>query len=358
MTLHKTPLNSWHKNNKGKMVEFGGWEMPVQYEGIIKEHKHCRKKVCIFDISHMGEFIVSGNNAKEELASILTHDFDKLSPGKCKYGFMLNENGGVIDDLIVYELSPTSFMIVVNAARIEKDFNWLKEHLRTSTIEDKSFETAKIDVQGPKSIQVVEDVFKQDFQNLKYFSFIQTKFKDFSILISRTGYTGELGYELYLPWDKAELIWTTLLSHSLVKPAGLGARDTLRLEVGLPLYGQELDENHTPIEAGYGFLITSQKNFIGKNSLTTIKEKLVALEIKSRRSPRHNDIIYFEEQKIGKITSGSFAPSLGHSIALAYVKKEYADRENFSINQGKKELPAQKTTLPFYKKGTARIKLI
>ncbi|MDQ7031464.1 MAG: glycine cleavage system aminomethyltransferase GcvT [Desulfonauticus sp.] len=357
MPLQQTPLAKWHKNNNAKMMEFGGWEMPLQYEGILKEHKHCRDAVCIFDISHMGEFIVSGPKAKEELSLILTHDFSKLVPGKCKYGFMLNERGGVIDDLIVYELEPEKFMIVVNAARMQIDFNWLKQHLKSSQIENKSFEIAKIDVQGPNSIQVIEQTFKQNFHSLTYFSFLKFQFQDVPILLSRTGYTGELGYEIYLPWDKAEQIWTLLLTNPLVKPAGLGARDTLRLEVGLPLYGQELDENHTPVEAGYGFLITSSANFIGKEHLNNIKEKLIPLNIHDRRSPRHNDKVFLEDRIVGRITSGSFAPSLNHSIALAYVDKHRAEHNEFTINQGKRALTGVKTTLPFYKKGTARIKL-
>ncbi len=357
MELFKTPLNSWHKKNGAKMVEFGGWEMPVQYEGIIKEHLHCRKEASLFDICHMGEFIVTGDKAREELASILTHDFAKLPPNRCKYGFMLNEKGGVIDDLIVYCLEENKFMLVVNAARIETDFNWLKKHLTSSTIEDISFQTAKLDLQGPKSFEVLKDVFAQEFNDLKYFSFKKIVFKDINILVSRTGYTGELGCELYLPWEKAEEVWEELLTHPLVKPGGLGARDTLRLEVGLPLYGQDLDEEHTPVEAGYGFLITSEKNFIGKENLGQVKEKLIPLKVDSKRSPRHNDEVYCNNQKAGIVTSGSFAPSLGYAIALAYVKVEYSEEQEFIITDGKKKLTAQKTTLPFYTQGTARIKL-
>lgn len=357
MELLKTPLNEWHKANGAKMVEFGGWEMPVQYEGIIKEHLHCRKEASLFDICHMGEFIVSGEKARKELASILTHDFEKLPPSRCKYGFMLNEKGGVIDDLIVYCLKENEFMLVVNAARKDVDFNWLKKHLKESQIQDISQQTAKLDLQGPKSFEVLNQIFEQDFNDLKYFSFKEIIFKGLKLLISRTGYTGELGCEIYLPWEKAQEIWETILKHPLVKPGGLGARDTLRLEVGLPLYGQDLDEEHTPVEAGYGFLITSQADFIGKENLQTIKEKLIPLQVSSKRSPRHNDQVMLADKEVGVVTSGSFAPSLGYSIALAYVKEEFSKEEKFIITDGKKKLEAKKTELPFYKQGTARIKL-
>jgi aminomethyltransferase len=356
--LLTTPLNSWHKNNKARMVPFAGWEMPVQYEGIIAEHKHTRTFASIFDISHMGEFIVSGELAEQALGNILTHNLKTLPPGKCRYGFMLNKDGGVLDDLIVYRLQEQKFMLVVNGACITSDFEWIRKHLPKSVkIDNVSFDLAKIDLQGPKSIEVLEDTIPGQWRTLGYFNFRQLNFDGYDLIVSRTGYTGELGYEFYLPWDRAETLWTMLLENEYVKPAGLGARDTLRLEAGLPLYGQDLDQHHTPVEAGYGFMLKSDANYIGRDKLNVIREKLVPLKIRGRRSARHGDQVFYAGEKVGKVTSGSFAPSLGFCIALAYIHKDFADKNEYIIKGARAELKAEQTELPFYKQGTARIRL-
>jgi len=356
--LLTTPLNQWHKDNKAKMVPFAGWEMPVQYSGIMAEHKHTRVSASIFDISHMGEFIISGDQAEQALSNILTHDLKTLTPGKCRYGFMLNENGGVLDDLIVYRLEEHKFMLVVNGACIDSDFEWIKSHLPQNVdITNLSLDLAKIDLQGPKSIDVLEETIPGQWRSLGYFNFRQVSFNGYNLIVSRTGYTGELGYEFYLPWDKAESLWTTLLENKLVQPAGLGARDTLRLEAGLPLYGQDLDQYHTPVEAGYGFMLKSEANYIGRDKVNDVREKLIPLKIPGRRSARHGDEVFYAGEKVGQVTSGSFAPSLGFCIALAYVHKDFADKNEYIIKGVRTELNAEKTELPFYKQGTARIKL-
>lgn len=355
----KTPLNSWHKENGAKMVPFAGWEMPVQYSGIIDEHKQTRNKAALFDISHMGEFFISGPGAADSLGQIVTHNLATLSPGKCRYGFMLNSSGGILDDLIVYRMGENNFMLVVNGACLKSDFEWIKANLESGIkIEDKSMQTAKIDLQGPLSIEVLEETMPDhDWRNLKYFNFWDTEWQGIPLKISRTGYTGELGYEIYLPWDNARDIWEALAKSDKVKPAGLGARDTLRLEAGLPLYGQDLDTEHTPEEAGYSFMLKSEAEYTGKDALGQIKSRLIPLKIPGRRAARHGSSVFLDAQKVGEVTSGSFAPSLGHCIALAYVEREAAARDQFTVPVAKTELSAEKTELPFYKLGTSRKKL-
>lgn len=356
--LHKTPLNTWHKENGGRIVPFAGWEMPVQYSGILEEHKHTRTHACIFDISHMGEFMLVGSGATEALAKIVTQNLATLAPGKCRYGFLLNERGGILDDLIVYRLEEESYMLVVNGACIDSDFAWIKSHLPASlSFTDQSFAIAKIDLQGPDSYDVLRNTISGDWASLGYFSFREVHCDDFKLIVSRTGYTGELGYEFYLPWDKAVVLWEKLLQDERVKPAGLGARDTLRLEVGLPLYGQDLDTEHTPVEAGYGAMLKSEADFIGKIGLASVKECLVGLRIDGRRSARHYDEVYVGAEKVGMVTSGSIAPSLGYCIALAYVRADMADQVNFTVKGPKTTLEAVRTATPFYTQGTARTKL-
>jgi len=353
-----TPLSEWHVAHGAKMAEFSGWNMPIQYTGIIQEHEHTRKNASIFDICHMGEFIVSGSGAAPALDRILSTNIATLAEGKCRYGFLLNKHGGIIDDLITYRLKPEKFLLVVNASRIEQDFSVISGQLPGSVqIENLSSEIGKIDLQGPLSRAVLQDVLPGAWTELGYFSFAQNNLNGEKLLISRTGYTGELGYEIYFPAAKAVKMWELLLAHELVRPAGLGARDTLRLEVGLPLNGQDLDEKHTPAEAGYASMLTSKSDYTGKSDAATMREQLIALSIQGRRSARHgHHLLLPNGTEAGMVTSGSFAPSLGHAIALAYVKKEFADNEKYLVQADKTKLEALRTTLPFYSNGTARIK--
>lgn len=354
-----TPLSAWHKEHGAKMAPFAGWDMPIQYSGILDEHKHTREKAAVFDICHMGEFIISGPGAAEELSKVLTHNLATLKPGRCRYGFMLNEQGGILDDLIVYRKGENEFFLVVNAARTQDDFNWLKTHLSGKiTLQNLSDETGKIDLQGPLALEVLEASLGESFRSLPYFAFVESKFDGSPILISRTGYTGELGYELYLPSSKTQALWELLLKHPEVKPAGLGARDTLRLEAGLPLYGQDLDTLHTPAEAGYAGMLNSEANYIGKDNALKVREQLVALSIEGRRSARHDDPVLLQQnaQQVGKVTSASFCPTLGHAVALAYVKAEHAGQAAFDIEAQRTKLEGKAAALPFYQ-GSARIKL-
>lgn len=356
--LLTTPLNAWHKAYNARMVPFAGWEMPVQYAGILEEHKHTRSMASVFDISHMGEFLLQGPGAATALSAVVTHNLDTLALGKCRYGFLLNEHGGILDDLIIYRLAADSFMLVVNGACIDSDFVWISQRLPASLrLENQSSELAKIDLQGPASCDVLGAVLPGEWNTLGYFGFRHVAFAEASLLISRTGYTGELGYEIYLPWDKAEALWTALVEDPRVRPAGLGARDTLRLEVGLPLYGQDLDPEHTPVEAGYEAMLTSTAHFIGKDALNQVRERLIGLRIEGRRSARHHDSVWVSESQVGGVTSGSFAPSLGYCVALAYVRADMATQTSFTIKTSKAVLNAQRVDLPFYTAGTARKKI-
>lgn len=355
--MHTSPLHAWHVAHQGRMVPFAGWEMPVQYaSGILAEHEQTRTKASLFDICHMGEFLVSGEVAEASLSRIVTHNLQKLRPGRAGYGFLLNPDGCILDDLIIYRLEPEQFLLVVNAARIDHDRDWIQARLTPqATLADVSAQTAKLDLQGPLALEVLSRVLPEEWRDLGYFAFRRTVFQDQDILVSRTGYTGELGYEIYLPVSVVLAFWETCLRDERVLPAGLGARDTLRLEVGLPLYGQDLDEHHTPAEAGYAALLTSPALYPGKERQLEVRERLTPLLIPGRRSARHGDQVFSATgAALGRVTSGSFAPSLGQAVALAYVADGSADEPEFLIRTGKTELRAQRTSLPFYKQGTAR----
>lgn len=356
----RTPLTSWHEAQGAKMAPFAGWLMPIQYEGILAEHLHTRKHAGIFDICHMGEFRIEGPGATEALSRAVSHNLEALAPGKCRYGFLLTEKGGVLDDGIIYRFGPDSFMAVVNAACAPGDLATLRARLPESIrITDISAETGKVDLQGPDSLDVLEKIMGENFHDLGYFSFRESKWQGVPVLVSRTGYTGELGYELYLPTDKTEAFWKALLADERVKPVGLGARDTLRLEAGLPLYGHDLDEEHTPAEAGMARMMTSQADYVGREGAQTVREVLVPLQIEGRRAARHGDVLALPGgEAVGRITSGSFAPSLGYVIAFAWVAAAHADKEDFVVRASRTELPAKKVEIPFYKEGTARKKLV
>ncbi len=361
MSLQLTPLHAWHAAQNAKMGEFAGFDMPIQYKGILAEHKHTREKASVFDICHMGQFIVKGENATKALSKAITQNFDTLKVGKCRYGFLLTEKGTVIDDLVIYRLEEDAYLLVVNAACAENDFNTIKERIAPVSIEDITVKHGKIDLQGPLARQVLEKVLNKDFKDLGYFSFIQTEYNGNPLLISRTGYTGELGYEIYPVRTDVKAIWDLLINHEDVEAAGLGARDTLRLESGLPLYGHELDTEHSPSEAGFGGMLTSTADFIGKaGALAEAKNILIGLRAEGKRAARNGDLVALasdENKIVGKIMSGSYAPTIDASIAFAYVEAEYADKDiEFLMKAAKTNLVAKRVDMPFYKEGTARIK--
>ncbi|MCX7004571.1 MAG: glycine cleavage system aminomethyltransferase GcvT [bacterium] len=357
----RTPLYSEHSALQARIAPFGGWDMPIQYTGIIEEHVHTRTAASLFDTCHMGEFRVCGTAAAQALDRLITCPIASLAPGRCRYGFLLNETGGVLDDLITYRISEDEFMIVVNAGTLPGDRAWIAAHLPAGvTFDDESDETGKLDLQGPLAGEVLQPLTAGDLRTLKYFGFMQTTVCGVPALVSRTGYTGEYGFEVYLPVEQTLMLWRALLDDPRVKPAGLGARDTLRLEIGLPLYGHELCATRTPAGAGMSFAIDLKKDFIGQPAVaadaqTGPREQLVGLQLTSRQSARAAQTIVCGDKKIGVVTSGSFAPSVGTAVALGYVPKEHVQVGTaLQIDTGRARLDARVVPLPFYTNGTAR----
>ena len=354
--MNITPLNAVHRDLGAKMVSFGGWDMPVHYDGILAEHHATRNNVGIFDICHMGEFMVKGPGSTEFLNRVLTTNIKTLAVGKCRYGLLLNDEGKIQDDLITYRLGETEYMLVVNASPTQSDLEWLIKHKPDDvSIRDVSEQMGKLDLQGPKSREIIEKAFKITLKELGYFSWegigIEINECDVEIIISRTGYTGELGFELYFSADAAETIWDLFLENGAV-PIGLGARDTLRLEASLPLSGQDMDITRTPAEGNFMKFIRKTTDFIGKAGITPEKdltEILVGFKIEGRRSARHNMKVLKNGEEIGIVTSGSYAPTLECSIGLAYVKPEYQKvGTEIEIDMGKKTLKAIISEMPFY----------
>ena len=357
--LKSLPLENIHIGLKAKMVPFGGWNMPIQYpKGIIHEHLHTRNQVSLFDCSHMGQFRIWGNKAASDLNRLFPRSVVNQKIGSCRYNFLLNDKGMVIDDLIVYRISDTEFYLVVNGATISADREHIRMHLSKETeFRDESPDTVKIDVQGPNSLKfLVENNFFQDIIP-DYYKFIQGKVDDIPCLISRTGYTGELGFEIYLDSKFGELVWDKLISANGIEPAGLGARDTLRLEMGYPLYGHELSLDVTPITAGFGKILQNDHDFIGKVGLQNKPTyQLVGIQFEGRRSVREGASVLDENgNSIGKITSGSYSPSLKCAISLAFINIDYTDTIKRIFGKvGKNLIPGRIEPLPFYRKGTVR----
>jgi aminomethyltransferase len=356
--MKKTPLNQLHKNMGAKMTDFGGWEMPVEYTGIIEEHKAVRNKCGLFDVSHMGEILVSGKNAFKSLQKIITNDLNKLEKGKIIYTPICKEDGGIIDDLLVYCLEEDQYLLVVNASNIEKDFKWVKEHLLTeTTAEDLSNKYAMLALQGPNSKKILTQLTDIDLKSLDYYRFREAKAAGINMIISRTGYTGELGYELYFNPDEAEKIWDQLMeagSDFGLHACGLGARDTLRLEKIYALYGNDIDESTNPFEARLGWTVELDKgDFIGRKKLIEIKEnccqrKLTPFIIKGRGMARHGYEVYAGDEQIGEVTSGSYSPSLEEGIGLAYLKDKYTEvGSEIEIKVRKRKIKAEVVKGPF-----------
>lgn len=360
--MKQTPLHAAHRRLGARMAPFGGWDMPIQYEGILQEHEDTRRRAAIFDTCHMGEFELSGPGAQADLERLLTQSVATIPTGRCRYGFLLRNDGGVLDDLTCYRFGPDRFMLVVNAGTLDRDREWIRSHLTSgTTFTDASDATAKLDVQGPLSRQAMEQAFQSPLPELPYFGFAETRLAGVPCLVSRTGYTGEWGYELYFPADRAVDFWDRLLAAG-VKPAGLGARDTLRLEMGYPLYGHELTEDRTPAGASRGKYIDLTKDFIGGAPVAReieggMNEVLVGLRLETKRAARAHYRVVKDGRAVGAVTSGSLAPSLGVAVALAYVETPLAEPGTaLSVESRGSPLPAAVTSLPFYMAGTARRK--
>ncbi|MCX8082379.1 MAG: glycine cleavage system aminomethyltransferase GcvT [bacterium] len=324
-----TTLYKKHIEAGAKVIEFAGFALPLQYAGIIKEHLWCRNSCSIFDTSHMTKFFLKGKNISLEMSNILTISVNSMETGQCRYCFILNERGGIIDDVVVYKFSDEEYMVVSNASTKEKVKKWYTTHTREIEIQDADIYFDKIDVQGPLSKDVLKDIFKIDLSSLSFYRFGKFDISKKEVIVSYSGYTGGRGYEIYVAKEDTEELWNLLLQDKRVQPAGLGARDSLRLEAGLPLYGNELDEETTPFEAGMEKFIDFSHDFIGKNALEFSKpqKKIVYFISETRQSPRHGYKIFIEDIEAGYVTSGCFSPSLQKGIGIGYIKKGFTTPE-------------------------------
>jgi len=358
--LRTTPISGRHEALKALMAPFGGWNMPIQYEGIIAEHKWCREQAALFDICHMGEFLYEGDFNAGALEDVFSFSVKTIPVGRSRYGFLLNEEGGIIDDLIVFRMAEEKAMIVVNAATADNDFSVIASRLQGGQFTNISADTGKLDIQGPLSREVLVGAFGDGIAKIPYFKFITMDILGVEAIVSRTGYTGELGYEIFLPAARVGELWDLLLKDKRVKPAGLGARDVLRLEVGYSLYGSDIDESTTPLEAGLEGFVDFGKQFVGKEALLRQKElgvgrKKVAFEVIGRRAPRHHYEICLAGETVGSVTSGVFSPMLGGGIGLGYVKPEAAAiGAPLTIRHERISMEATVCELPFYRGGSLR----
>lgn len=359
----KTALHERHVELGGRLVDFAGWQLPVQFEGVLAEHQHCRSAAAVFDTSHMGQLVVSGQGAAAALDRICTQNASGLASGRCRYGFLLNEAGGVIDDTILMRPAEEEFLLVVNAGPREADAAWIRERLGAGAeLTDRTAAGwAKIDIQGPRSFEVLSPRTEVPLGELRYFSVIQGLCAGVDCVISRTGYTGELGYEIMAAGKSILAVFDALLAHDAVKPAGLGARDSLRLEMGYPLYGHELDADHTPLEAGLEGFLRFDHDFIGAEALREqhrrgAGRRLAAFQSASRRRVNPGDAVILDDKPMGNVTSGAFSPSLEVSIGMGYVEPSLAvPGTALVVDTARATLPVTVAERPMYKDGTCRV---
>ncbi|HLR41581.1 MAG TPA: glycine cleavage system aminomethyltransferase GcvT [Virgibacillus sp.] len=366
--LKRTPLFPEYEKSGAKTIDFGGWDLPVQFSGIKHEHKTTRTKAGLFDVSHMGEIVVKGPRSLAFLQKVVTNDVAKLTPKRAQYTFMCYENGGTIDDFLIYMMEENHYLLVVNAANTEKDYKWLIKQNDYEeaelTIENVSADYAQVALQGPKAEEILQTLTETNLKEIKFFRFENpvyfSSIKDGAI-VSRTGYTGEDGFEIYIDHASGRDLWNLILQAGEDKglePIGLGARDTLRFEVDLPLYGQELSKDISPVEAGLKFAVkvNKQADFIGKEALkqqieTGPKRKLVGIEMIDKGIPRHGYEVFYNDENIGFITSGTQSPSLQKNIGLALVNSEFTEEGTELVVQvRKRKLKAVVVNTPFYKK--------
>jgi len=360
--LKKTPLYDEHVRLGAKMIPFGDWIMPVQYSGIIDEHQAVRKNVGVFDISHMGQLVATGPRAGAWLNEMLTNNIDKLEVGTGQYTFLLNDRGGIIDDLIVYRTGPEKFLLVVNASRADEDFGWLQKHLgENGSLENRSADYGGLAIQGPRIVELLQSLVGPDTElparnQIRDFDWHGTR-----LTIARTGYTGEDGVEVFFAAQDAAKVWDAILEKGKdlgIRPCGLGARDTLRLEMCYPLNGSDLSPEHNPIEAGLGFFVDLKKQkFVGREVLLDAKEngtpnRLVAFRMKSKGPPpRPHYSVWRDGERIGEVTSGSLSPSLNEGIGMAYVGSAHAKvGTEIEIEIRDRKLAAVIEKKPLYKK--------
>lgn len=360
--MKRTPLYEKHMSLGAKMIEFGGWMMPLQYVGILMEHEAVRLRAGLFDVSHMGEIVIRGRGATEFLQRLITNDISGMRESGVLYSPMCYPSGGTVDDLLVYKFDPERYLLVVNAANIQKDVQWIEEHKPHDVeVEDLSEQYAQLALQGPKSQEILQRIVDIPLDSVKFFKFADgVSIAGVSAILSRTGYTGEDGFEIYVPAGEVLKVWEAIMDAGAefhVMPAGLGARDTLRLEAALPLYGHELSPDISPLEAGLDRFVRFDKaDFIGREALIKQKEggilrRLVGLEMIDKGIPRQGYKVQAEGRSIGFITSGSFSPTLKKNIALALVDVSYAAQgAHVDVMVRNKALKAKVVKIPFYAK--------
>ncbi len=359
--MKNTALTHIHEALGAKLVPFAGYNMPVQYEGVNIEHETVRNGVGVFDVSHMGEFFLKGENALALIQKITTNDASKLVPGKAQYTCMPNADGGIVDDLIIYMIAENEYMLVVNASNIEKDWNWISQHNDLNVVmENRSDNWSLLAIQGPKAAEAMQSLTSVDLSTIKFYTFEITEFAGIpNVVVSATGYTGSGGFEVYVKNEDVEQLWNKVFEAGKdwnIKPIGLAARDTLRLEMGYCLYGNDIDDTTSPIEAGLGWITKFSKDFVNAEALKEQKEqgvsrKLVAFELTERGIPRKDyEIVDSRGTIIGKVTSGTMSPSLSKGIGLGYVTIENSKLDaDIFIQIRKKQIPAKVVKLPFYK---------
>lgn len=358
--LKRTPLFEVYKDFGAKTIDFGGWDLPVQFSSIKEEHEAVRTKAGLFDVSHMGEIEVKGKDSLAYLQKMMTNDVSKLKDGGAQYTAMCYENGGTVDDLLVYKKADEDYLLVVNASNIEKDYDWLASKVTEEvTVTNVSETFAQLAIQGPLAEEALQKLTSTDLSEIKFFKFKENvEINGIPALVSRTGYTGEDGFEIYCASEKAVELWNEILKDENVVPCGLGARDTLRFEANLALYGQELSKDITPLEAGIGFAVkvNKEEDFFGKEVLKDQKEngvprKLVGIEMIDKGIPRHGYEVFVGEAQVGEVTTGTQSPTLKKNIGLALLNKEFTELETeVEVQVRKKRLKAKVVKTPFYQR--------
>jgi glycine cleavage system T protein (aminomethyltransferase) len=360
-SMKNTALTSTHKALGAKLVSFAGYNMPVQYEGVNIEHETVRNTVGVFDVSHMGEFLIQGKNALALIQKVCSNDASKLTVGKAQYSCFPNDDGGIVDDLIVYKVKEEAYLLVVNASNIEKDWNWIQSKNDVGAeMRDLSEAYSLLAIQGPKAIEAMQTLSSHDLSEIKFYNFIVGAFAGIEhVIISATGYTGSGGFEIYCKNSEVKQVWDKVFEAGAdygIKPIGLAARDTLRLEMGYCLYGNDIDDGTSPIEAGLGWITKFTKDFTNCEALKAekesgVKRKLIAFELDVRGIPRQGyNIVDDSGNKIGVVTSGTMSPSLGKGIGLGYVPTVFASvNSKIYIQIRKNAVPATIIKLPFYK---------
>ena len=359
--MKNTALTHVHEKLGAKMVPFAGYNMPVSYEGVVAEHETVRRSVGVFDVSHMGEFLVEGPKALDLIQKVCSNDASKLVDGQAQYSCLPNDKGGIVDDLIVYRLEAEKWLLVVNASNIEKDWNWINsQNTMNAVLRDISEGFSLLAIQGPKAVEAMQSLTSIDLSEIKFYHFKVADFADIEhVIISATGYTGSGGFEIYCKNSEVEQVWNKVLEAGAafgIKPIGLAARDTLRLEMGYCLYGNDIDDTTSPIEAGLGWITKFTKDFVNSEALKKQKEegvtrKLIAFELSERGIPRQGyEIVDANDLKIGMVTSGTMAPSVNKGIGLGYVAIDHSGIGNeIYIQIRKNKVPATIVKLPFYK---------